>query len=56
MNTQALLTMLTSATGDSGKPFLIAICMTVSIILIVALFVTSRYSDKKDQEDEDEEV
>ena len=48
---QALL----AATGDTGKPVLIAICLIVSIVLMIALIVTGRYVNKKNEdEDEDE--
>lgn len=36
-------------TGDTSKPWLIAICMIVSIIVVVALFILGR----KDDEDND---
>ncbi len=49
------MSMLPAATGDSGKPVLIAVCLIVSIVLMVALIVTGRYVNKKNEdEDEDE--
>ncbi len=48
------LTLLLANTGDNGKPLLIAICLIVSIILSVVLFITGR-SDKDDDSDSDEE-
>lgn len=40
-------------TGDNTKPWLIAICMIVSIIMVVALFIIGQ-KDKTDEEDFDE--
>lgn len=39
-------------TGDSAKPWLIAICMIVSIIVVFALFIIGGNSDDKNDEDE----
>ena len=38
-------------TGDTAKPWLIAICMIVSIIVVAALFIITQ-KDKGDEEDE----
>lgn len=40
-------------TGDTSKPWLIAICMIVSIIVVAALFIVGS-QDKKDDEEDDE--
>lgn len=40
-------------TGDSSKPWLIAICMIVSIVVVVALFVIGQ-KGKSDDEDIDD--
>lgn len=40
-------------TGDSSKPWLIAVCMIVSIVMVVALFMIGQ-KDKNGEEDGDE--
>lgn len=40
-------------TGDNSKPWLIAICMIVSIVVVVALFIIGQKS-KNDDEDVEE--
>lgn len=40
-------------TGDNSKPWLIAICMIISIIVVVALFIIGQ-KDKSDDEDMDD--
>ena len=40
-------------TGDTSKPWLIAICMIVSIVVVAALFVMGQKG--KDDADEDDE-
>ncbi len=37
-------------TGDSAKPWLIAVCMIVSIVVVVALFIIGQ-KDKSEDED-----
>ncbi len=49
------ITTLLAATGDSGKPLLIAVCLIVSIVLMIALFVTGRYVNKKNEDEDDDE-
>lgn len=39
-------------TGDSSKPWLIAICLIVSIIVVVALFIIGQ-KDKGGKDDRD---
>lgn len=39
-------------TGDTSKPWLIAICMIVSIVVVAALFIIGQ----KDKTDDDEDV
>ena len=41
-------------TGDNSKPWLIAVCMIVSIVVVVALFILGQ-KDKDEDDDEDEE-
>lgn len=41
-------------TGDNSKPWLIAICMIVSIVVVVALFIIGQ-KGKNDDEDDIEE-
>lgn len=46
-----LNTMLMMAkTGDNSKPWLVAICLIVSIVVLVALFILGQ----KGKEDEDD--
>lgn len=40
-------------TGDSSKPWLIALCMIVSIVVVVVLFIVGG-QDKENDEDNDE--
>lgn len=42
-----------SNTGDSSKPWLIAICMIVSIVVVVALFIVSGNKDREDDDDDE---
>lgn len=46
-----LLSLLMAATGDHGKPLLIAICLIVSVVLMVVLIITGK--NVKDDEDDD---
>jgi fatty acid desaturase len=39
-------------TGDTSKPWLIAICMIVSIVVVAALFILG-HKGEGDEEDED---
>lgn len=41
-------------TGDSSKPWLIAICMIVSIIVVVALFIIGQTGKNEDEDETDE--
>lgn len=52
-----LFTLLMAATGDNGKPLLVAICLIVSVVLTIVLLVTGRMANKQgeDVEDDDEE-
>ena len=36
------ISLLMAATGDNNKPLLVAVCLIVSIILIVVLVVTGK--------------
>lgn len=38
-------------TGDSSKPWLIAVCMIVSIVVVVALFIISQKGKDDDVEE-----
>ncbi|MCM1497732.1 MAG: hypothetical protein NC124_04625 [Clostridium sp.] len=40
-------------TGDTSKPWLIAVCMIVSIVVVVALFIIGQ-RDRNDDEDVEE--
>lgn len=40
-------------TGDNSKPWLIALCMIVSIVVVVVLFIVGG-QDKENDEDNDE--
>ncbi len=40
-------------TGDQSRPWLIAVCMIVSIVVVVALFIIGQ-KDKNEEEDNDE--
>lgn len=46
---------LTAMTGDDSKLPLIAVCLVASIVLIAALIIIGKVSNKEDDEDEDEE-
>ncbi|MCM1287051.1 MAG: hypothetical protein NC240_01985 [Clostridium sp.] len=53
---EILYALLTAATGDSNKPVLIAICLIVSIILMVVLFIMGKSAGSKNEEDDEDEV
>ena len=40
-------------TGDSSKPWLIAICMIVSIVVVIALFIMGQKGKNDDDSDEE---
>ena len=40
-------------TGDTSKPWLIAICMIVSIIVVAALFIIGNAGSDKSAEDDE---
>lgn len=40
-------------TGDNAKPWLIAICMIVSIIMVVALFIIGQKGKNTEDDSED---
>jgi len=47
-------TMLALArTGDNSKPWLIAVCMIVSIVVVVALFIIGQKDKSEDDDMED---
>lgn len=48
------LMLALAQTGDNSKPWLIAICMIVSIVMVVALFIIGQ-KGKNDDEDDIEE-
>lgn len=48
------LMLALAQTGDNSKPWLIAICMIVSIVVVVALFIIDQ-KGKNDDEDDIEE-
>lgn len=41
-------------TGDNSKPWLIAICMIVSIVVVVALFIIGQKGKNEDEDDIEE--
>lgn len=53
---ELLYALLMPVTGDSNKPVLIAICLIVSIILMVVLFIMGKTSGGKNDEDDEDEV
>lgn len=53
---ELLYTFLMPVTGDSSKPVLIAICLIVSIILMVVLFIMGKSAGSKNDEDDEDEV
>lgn len=50
-----MLNYLVSAanTGDNTKPWLIAICMIVSIVVVVALFIVSGSKDRENDDNDE---
>ena len=40
-----------AVTGDTSKPWLIAICMIISIIVVAALFVMGQKGSDEDEDD-----
>lgn len=47
---------LLAQTGDTSKPWLIAICMIASIVVVAALFILGQKGDDEEKpEDESEE-
>lgn len=40
-------------TGDNAKPWLIAICMIVSIVMVVALFIIGQKGKSEDDDIDD---
>lgn len=47
--------LLTAMTGDNSKPLLVAICLIVSVILMVVLIITGRNGKNDDKENDDPE-
>lgn len=45
--------LMLAQTGDNSKPWLIAVCMIVSIVVVVALFIIGQ-KDKNDDEGMDD--
>lgn len=45
---------LLAATGDKSRPLLVAICLIISIILMIVLVITGKVNDSKTAEDEDD--
>lgn len=41
-------------TGDASKPWLIAVCMIVSIVMVVALFIIGGQKNREEDESDDE--
>lgn len=40
-------------TGDTSKPWLIAICMIVSIVVVIALFIMGQKGKNEDDSDDE---
>lgn len=40
-------------TGDQSKPWLIAICMIISIVVVVGLFILNQKTKDEDEESND---
>lgn len=51
INLLNIMNSLLVATGDSGKPLLVAICLIVSIVLMVFLIITGKKQDDDDSDD-----
>lgn len=54
MEMNTLLAGLTGMTGDNGRPLLVAICLIVSIALVVVLIVLGRNDRHTEDEGENE--
>lgn len=46
---------LTAMTGDDSKPFLVAICLIVSVILMAVLIIMGKKNKNADDESDDME-
>ncbi len=53
---ELLYALLMPVTGDSNKPVLIAICLIVSIILMVVLLIMGKSVGNKNDDDDEDEV
>lgn len=42
---------LMAATGDKSKPLLVAICLIISIVLIVILIITGKMMSNSDEDE-----
>lgn len=51
-----IYSLLMAATGDNGKPLLVAICLIVSVILTVVLLVTGRMANRQDEDSDIEDM
>ncbi len=51
-----LLSLLMAATGDDGKPLLIAICLIVSVVLMVVMIVTGKSASNSEDTDVEEDT
>ena len=51
-----LMSIGTANTGDSSKPWLVAICMIVSIVVVVGLFILNQKTKEDEDEEEDENL
>lgn len=43
-----------ASTGDTSNPWLIAICMIVSIVVVVGLFIIGQKSKDEDKDEEED--
>lgn len=44
---------LTAMTGDDSKPFLVAVCLIVSVILMAVLIIMGKKNQSTDDESDD---
>lgn len=49
MNLYNCMMILTSVTGDDSKPWLIAVCLIVSLVMLVGLFIFGRGMKAEDK-------
>lgn len=55
METMMLYLLASPATGDGSRPWIAAIILIVSVIVLISLFLLGRKSDKQDDSYRDED-